>query len=94
MSQPDDRSLEAHSAPVNPVLSAARHPSVRITALLGVIALGVMALLVPGTAHPANQPPPDLCTDCELPGGPHVITTIEDCQARGGTPWGTPFPCF
>lgn len=44
----------------------------------------------PGDAIP---PPPDSCVECLLPGGLHIITTVLDCEAEGGTPIGEPFPC-
>jgi hypothetical protein len=42
---------------------------------------------------PTPPPPPELCTNCQLPGGSFIITTVADCQSRGGTPVGAPFPC-
>ncbi|HET6572151.1 MAG TPA: hypothetical protein VFG68_00995 [Fimbriiglobus sp.] len=43
-----------------------------------------------GTVTP---PPTELCTNCQLPGGGFIVTTVADCQAQGGTPVGSTFPC-
>ena len=38
-------------------------------------------------------PPPEMCTECVHPGGHHFFTTVAECLAIGGVPFGNPFPC-
>jgi hypothetical protein len=46
-----------------------------------------------GSVSPPPPPPPDWCVECILPDGNHIITTVLNCEALGGTQFGSPFPC-
>jgi len=46
----------------------------------------------PGVVGPAPTPT-DECVECVRPDGSHFITTVLNCEAIGGTPFGSPFPC-
>jgi hypothetical protein len=54
-------------------------------------------MAIPPQSGPTDSvpppPDPDQCVECLLPGGMHIITTVLNCQASGGTPVGPSFPC-